>query len=40
MPVGCRTCLTQPGQKDELPQRFDNGAVLIETGADLRAVIE
>ena len=40
MPVGCPTCLTQPGQREELPEALLDDVVVIETGADLRAVIE
>jgi hypothetical protein len=40
IPVGCRTCLTQPGQMEELPEGLDDDVVFIETGADLRAAIE
>jgi hypothetical protein len=40
IPVGCPTCLTQPGQMEELPEALDKDVVVIETGAGLRAVIE
>jgi hypothetical protein len=40
IPVGCPTCLTQPGQMEELPEGLDDDVVVVETGADLRAVIE
>lgn len=40
IPIGCPTCLTQPGQMEELPDALDKDVVVIETGADLRAVIE
>ena len=40
IPVGCPVCLTQQGQREELPEALDEDVVLIETGADLRAVIE
>jgi hypothetical protein len=40
IPVGCPTCLTLPGQMEELPEALDKDVVVIETGADLRAVIE
>lgn len=40
MPLGCPTCLTQPGQREELPEGLDDEVVVVETGADLRAVIE
>jgi hypothetical protein len=40
MPAGCPTCLTQPGQQEELPDGLDGAAMVVETGADLRAVIE
>jgi hypothetical protein len=40
IPVGCPTCLTQPGQMEELPQGLDDDVVVVETGADLLAAIE
>ena len=40
MPAGCPTCLTQSRQQEELPQGLDDEVVVVETGADLRAVIE
>ena len=32
--VACPTCLTQPGQMEELPQGLDDDVVVVETGAD------
>jgi hypothetical protein len=40
LPLDCPTCLTQPGQREELPEDLDDDVVVVETGADLRAVIE
>jgi hypothetical protein len=40
MPVGCPTCLTQPGQLEELPEELQDDVVVVETAADLLAVIE
>jgi hypothetical protein len=40
MPLDCPTCLTQPGQREELPEELHDDVVVVETGADLRAVIE
>lgn len=40
LPLDRPTCLTQPGQREELPEGLDDAVVFIETGADLRAVIE
>lgn len=40
IPVGCPMCLTRPGQQEELPVGLDNSVVLVEAGADLRALIE
>ena len=40
MPVGCPTCLTHPGQREDLPETLHEDVVVIETGAELRAVIE
>ena len=40
IPVGCPACLTQPGQLEELPGGLDGDVVVVETGADLLAVIE
>jgi hypothetical protein len=39
IPVDRPTCLTQPGQMEELPQGLDD-VVVVETGADLLAAIE
>jgi hypothetical protein len=39
-PAGCPMCLTRPGQMEELPEALDKEVVVIETGADLREVIE
>jgi len=39
IPVGCPTCLTRPGQVEELPEGLDEDVVIVETGADLLAVI-
>ena len=40
MPLDCPTCLTQPGQREELPEELHDEVVVVETTADLRAVIE
>jgi hypothetical protein len=32
IPVGCPTCLTQPGQHKELPEGLDDDVVVVETG--------
>jgi hypothetical protein len=40
IPVGCPTCLTQPGQMEEPPEGLDEDVVIIESGADLLTVIE
>ena len=40
MPLDCPTCLTHPGQREELPEELGEDVVVVETGADLRAVIE
>ena len=40
MPSDCPTCLTQPGQREELPEELHDDVVVVETAADLRAVIE
>jgi hypothetical protein len=40
IPTGCPTCLTQPGQMEELPEGLDEDVVIVETGADLLAAIE
>ena len=40
MPMDCRTCLTQPGQREELPDELRDGVVIVDTGADLLRVIE
>jgi hypothetical protein len=40
MPLACPTCLTRPGQREELPEELQDDVVVVETAADLRAVIE
>lgn len=40
MPMDCPTCLTQPGQREELPAELHDDVVVVETAADLRAVME
>lgn len=40
MPLDCPTCLTQPGQREELPEELANNVVVVESGAAVRAVIE
>lgn len=40
IPVGCPTCLTQPGQMEELPEGLDSDVVVVETSAHLQAVID
>ena len=40
MPVGCPTCLTAAGQREELPEGLDADVVMVEKGADLLGVIE
>lgn len=40
MPLDCPTCLTQPGQREDLPEELQDDVVVVETAADLRAVIE
>ena len=40
MPLDCPTCLTQPGQREELPEELQDDVVVVESAADLRAVIE
>ena len=40
MPLDCPTCLTQAGQRAELPAELRDDAVLVDTVVDLRAVIE
>jgi hypothetical protein len=40
LPLDCPTCLTQPGQRAELPEGLDIDVVLVESGAGLRALIE
>ena len=39
LPLDCPTCLTGPGQREELPEGLDEDVVFVETGADLLAVI-
>ena len=40
LPLDCPTCLTGPGQREELPEGLDEDVVFVETGSDLLAVIE
>lgn len=40
LPLDCPTCLTQPGQREELTAELHDDVVVVETAADLRAVIE
>jgi hypothetical protein len=40
LPLDCPVCLTQPGQLEQLPDGLDGEVVVVESGADLRAVIE
>lgn len=40
MPLDLPTCLTMPGQRDNLPEGLDQEIVMIETGSDLLALIE
>lgn len=40
MPMDRPTCLTQPGQRDELPEELQDDVVFVETAEELLAVIE
>lgn len=40
MPMDCPTCLTQPGQREELPEGLGEDTVVVDTGTDLLRVIE
>jgi hypothetical protein len=40
LPVDCPTCITAPGQREELPEGLDDEVAVVDSGADLRAVIE
>jgi hypothetical protein len=40
IPAECPACLTPPGQMEEPPEAPGKDVVVIETGADLPAVIE
>jgi hypothetical protein len=40
LPLDCPTCLTGPGQREELPEGLDEDVTFVGTGADLLAVIE
>lgn len=39
-PLGYLTCLTQPGQLEELLDGLDDKVAVVETGADLLVVLE
>ena len=40
LPMGCPTCVTQLGQREELPRELNDDLVVIDTAADLLRVIE
>lgn len=40
MPMDRPTCLTQPGQHEELPEELQDDVVFVETAAELLSVIE
>jgi hypothetical protein len=40
LPSDCPTCLTSPGQREDLPEGLGSEVVVIETGDELLAVIE
>lgn len=40
LPLDCPTCLTGPGQREELPEGLHEDVVFVETGADLLAIVE
>lgn len=40
MPMDCPTCVTQPGQREELPDELAPDVVAVDSGAELMAVIE
>ena len=39
LPIDCPTCLTAPGQLEQLPEGMEEYVVDVATGAELRAVI-
>jgi hypothetical protein len=39
MPLGCPTCVTDPGQIPHLPQPLRTDTRLVTTGTDLEAAI-
>lgn len=40
MPIDCPTCLTQPDQREELPEGLHEDTVVVDSGTDLLRVIE
>lgn len=40
MPMGCPTCLTHPGQREELPDELGDDLAFVDGGAELLLVIE
>lgn len=40
LPLDLPTCLTAPGQRENLPEGLDEEVAVVQTGADLLAVIE
>lgn len=39
LPIDGPTCLTGPGQREELPEGLDDHVIFVETGADLLSAI-
>jgi hypothetical protein len=40
LPLDCPVCLTGPGQREELPEDLGDEMLMVDSGADLRAVVE
>jgi hypothetical protein len=40
LPIGCPTCVTEPAQREHLPDELRADSVVVASGADLLRVIE
>jgi hypothetical protein len=40
LPMDCPTCLTAPGQLEQLPEGLDENTIAVTSGVELKAVID
>ena len=40
LPMDCPTCLTAPGQLEQLPEGLDENTIAVTTGVELKTVID